>query len=133
MEKDIGQSTIITGRKGERPRAVFTKCRPDNRNGEHALVIVHEGFYVIETYGDENGVVTEIYLIREINSELKAPEIKVELRNRLVNNSWDHKPLDIFKAAAAAGRQKAQEVDCTSVFYVVAALGASADPMKYRR
>jgi hypothetical protein len=120
---NTGYSQIITDRQGEPRRPVFVRNRGDLACKEHALITVHEGFYIVKAgrhHDDYSFSISRIVTtkVRDLDGKKWEATADVELLNSFRNNAWE-KPLDPkLEAAVKAARRKTQEYHCRSPYFI---------------
>ncbi len=113
-------STIITKADGSEPSATYI---PHNREacGEHALIVIHEGYYVIETelkpHGFEISVYQAVALNVLDNKHQKNPTITLKRVNRYSINGWEQPVERHLNDAIIAAMFKCVSLECRSVSY----------------
>ena len=119
-----GSATIIAKSDGSKPRAVFVRTRGHLSCGSHALVCVHEGFYLVHA-GVGRRVLQSVTIerivktsVKDIHGEKFKATAEVEVVNTFSRGEWD-KPLEAkFEAAVEAAFCKASTYHCRSAFYI---------------
>lgn len=111
---NTGNSQIIAMPDGSKPRALYIKGRGHLSGGEHALVHIVPGMYVIRADHHRLDFVIEIYQITSVDIE--------EIRGTLVNDlkeDWWNPPLDEkFEEAVRAAKDKANHYHCREPHFV---------------
>ena len=119
---NTGNATIICKGDGSKPTATYIRRRGMLACEEHALVPVHEGFYIIESYHHHGDFNHQIYQVvrtyTEGEGENKKGFVEVALVNSFDEGEWDA-PLGNLEAAVAAAESKATDYHCRSAYYVV--------------
>ena len=117
-----GHATIICKSDGSKPTTTYVRRRGMLACKEHALVPVHEGFYIIESYHHHRDFAHKIYKVvrtfTEGEGENKKGFVEVALVNSFDEGEWDA-PLGNLEAAVAAAESKATDYHCRSAYYVV--------------
>src|SRR3989344_2063722 len=119
-----GSSTIITGRNGEARRPVYMPRGGHLACGNHALITVHEGFYIVHA-GVSRGTRSSASIsrivsvsVKDIDGEKWEAKAETEEVNNFSKGEWD-KPLDEkFAPAVEAAFHKAGSYHCRSAYYV---------------
>lgn len=119
-----GSATIITGKNGEARRPVYMPRGGHLACGNHALITVHEGFYIIHA-GVSRGTRSSASIsrivsvsVKDINGEKWEAKAEVEEVNTFSKGEWD-KPLDEkFVKAVEAAFHKAGSYHCRSAYYI---------------
>jgi hypothetical protein len=119
-----GSATIITGKNGEARRPVYMPRGGHLSCGDHALITVHEGFYIVHA-GVSRGTRSSASIsriisvsVKDINGEKWEAKAEVEEVNTFSRGEWD-KPLDEkFAPAVEAAFRKAGSYHCRSAYYI---------------
>jgi hypothetical protein len=119
-----GSATIIAKADGTKPRAVYVRTRGHLSRGPHALVCVHEGFYLVHA-GVGRGVRQSARIerivktsVKDIHGEKFEATAEVEVVNTFSRGEWD-KPLEAkFEAAVEAAFGKALTYHCRRAVYI---------------
>lgn len=119
-----GSATVITGRSGEPRRPVYVPRGGHLCCGEHALITIHDGFYIVEAevrYGDLSSVtIFKIVSTKvvDIDGERWDATAEVEPVNRFNKGEWDSPLAEKFKPAVEAAYNKACDYHCRSAYYI---------------
>ena len=119
-----GSATIITGKSGEPRRPVYMPRGGHLAGGNHALIIVHEGFYIVHA-GVSRGTRSSASIqrivsvsVKDIDGEKWEANADVEEVNTFSRGEWD-KPLDEkFVPAVEAAFSTASSHHCRSAYFV---------------
>lgn len=119
-----GSATIITGKNGEARRPVYMPRGGHLACGNHALITVHEGFYVVHasvSRGTRSSAsISRIVSVsvKDIDGEKWEAKAEVEEVYTFSKGEWN-KPLEekFIKAVEAAFR-KAGVYHCRSAYYI---------------
>lgn len=112
---NTGHAQIITMPDGSRPTPLYVRGRGHLSGGEHALVAIEPGMFVIRADHHRLDFVIDIYKIIDIKDE----EIYGELINNFEENWW-MVPFDpMFEDAVHAAKDKANHYHCREPHYVV--------------
>jgi hypothetical protein len=119
-----GSSTIICGRDGEKRRPVYVPRGGHLSGGNHALIPVHEGYYVIRA-GVSRGTRSSATIchilsvsVKDIDGKSWEATATVEVVNTFSRGEWDH-PLDEKLAPAVeAAFNKASDYHCRSPYFI---------------
>lgn len=119
-----GTATIIAGKDGEARRPVYIPRGGHLAGGNHALIPVHEGFYIVHAVVSRgtrsSAIISRIVLVsvKDINGEKWEAKVEVEEINTFSRGEWD-KPLDDkFVKAVEAAFHKAGSYHCRSACYI---------------
>lgn len=119
-----GSATIIAKRDGSKPRAVYVRRGGHLACGDHALVAVHEGYYIVRasvTRGVRSSAVVERIAstsVKDIDGERWEATAEVETLNSFSQGEWNH-PLDEkLNEAVEAAFRKAGAYHCRGTFYI---------------
>jgi len=119
-----GSATIVTKRDGSKPRAIYTPRGGHLSCGQHALIAVHEGFYIVYagvSRGTRSSASIELIIstsVKDIDGERWEATAEVEEINSFSQGEWD-KPLDEkFSPAVEAAFSKAGSYHCRSAYYI---------------
>ena len=119
-----GSATIIAKRDGSKPRAVYVRRGGHLACGQHALVAVHEGFYVVHagvSRGARSSATIERIVsvsVKDIDGEKWEAKAEVEEVNAFSRGEWDHPFDEKFAAAVEAAFRKASIYHCRSAYYI---------------
>jgi len=114
---NTGDSVIIADHRGEPPVATYIKTRGSLSCGEHALVIVKPGMFVVtanQHRSDFRIRIQRIVTIHGIGGEFEA---EVELMTEFDQNEWVPLLPDFLSKATEAAKKKASDYHCRSVFF----------------
>jgi len=119
-----GSAIIITGKNGEARRPVYMPRGGHLACGNHALITVHEGFYIVHA-GVSRGTRSSASIsrivsvsVKDISGEKWEAKAEVEEVNTFSKGEWD-KPLDEkFAPAVEAAFHKAGSYHCRSAYYI---------------
>lgn len=119
-----GKATIVAKPDGSKPRAVYVRRGGHLACGDHALVAVHKGYYLVHcrvSRGARSGGHIERIVetsVKDINGERFEATATVEVVNTFSEGSWDH-PLDAkLEAAVKAAFGKASTYHNRSAWYI---------------
>lgn len=119
---NTGRATIIARPDGTMPTAVYIRRRGMLACEEHALIPVHPGYFIIDSYhhhGDfEHTIYKVIRTFTEGEGDNKKGFIEVAQVNSFDQGEWDA-PIANLEAAVAAAERKATSYHCRSAVYVV--------------
>ena len=115
---------LVTKRDGSKPRAVFIKTRGHRSGGPHALVCVHEGFYLVYARvarGARHSARIERIVstsVKDIDGEKWEATAKVEVINTFSQGEWDAPVDPKLDAAVEVAFKKASIYHCRSAMYI---------------
>lgn len=119
-----GSSTIVTGRNGEKRRPVYVPRGGHLSGGNHALIPVHQGFFIVYanvSRGTRSSATicrVESVSVKDIDGVKFEATAVVEVTNTFSRGEWDH-PLDEKLAPAVeAAFAKAGDYHCRSPYYI---------------
>lgn len=118
-----GSATIIAKSDGNKPRAVFVRTRGHLSGGPHALICVHEGFYLVYASvarGRSSARIERIVStsVKDIDGEKWEATTEVEVINSFDRGEWD-RPVDPkLEAAVETAFKKASIYHCRSAMYI---------------
>lgn len=116
---NTGEATIITRPDGSKPTAVYIPRGGHLSNGNHALIPVHTGYYIIKSWHHRKDFEHIIYKILKTFSEEGKGKIEVFMTNQREWGEWSTPLPDELKAAVAAAEEKATDYHCRKPYYVV--------------
>ncbi len=134
-----GSATLIAKPDGSKPRAVYVRTRGSLSGGPHALICVHEGFYLVHA-GVGRGVRQSARIerivktsVKDIHGEKFEATAEVEVVNTFSRGEWD-KPLEAkFEAAVEAAFRKASIYHCRSAVYIDTSERVTETPEQRKR
>lgn len=119
-----GSATIIAKADGSKPRAVYVRTGGHLAGGPHALICVHEGFYLVTASvrrGErESAAIKRIVKtsVKDVHGEKFEASAEVEVINTFSRGEWD-RPLEAkFEAAVEAAFHKASTYHCRYAVYI---------------
>lgn len=119
-----GSATIVAKRDGSKPRAVYVRRGGHLACGQHALIAVHDGFYIVHasiSRGTRSSATIERIIstsVNDIDGEKWEATAEVEIVNTFSRGEWDS-PLDERLALAVeAAFSKAGVYHCRSAYYI---------------
>lgn len=118
-----GSATVIAKSDGSKPRPVFVRRKGNRSGGPHALIVLHEGFYLVHAsvaHGARHSARVERVVatsVEDVGEKWKAAA-EVEVVNTFDRGEWDY-PLDPkLEAAVEAAFRKASIYHCRSAVYI---------------
>ena len=117
---NTGDATILAKPDGTMPTAVYVRQRGHLSCGEHALVPLQKGYYIVCSNHHRGDFEHRIYKVLRTFSEgeNKKGRIEAVLVNKFDQGEWDT-PLDPkLEAAVAAAEEKATNYHCREAVYV---------------
>ena len=120
---NTGRSQIICGRNGEARRPIYQPRGGHLACGNHALITVHEGFYIVKASQHRGTYSLVIYKIlklkvQDLDGEGWEAKADILLINRFSEGEWDILLEEKFEAAVSAARRKSCSYHCRSAYYV---------------
>lgn len=119
-----GSAIIIAKRDGQPPRPVYMPRGGHLAGGKHALIPVHEGYFIVRTnihHGSRDSATVERILstsANDVDGERWDATAAVEVVNTFSRGEWD-RPLDPKLAdAVEAAFHKADDYHCRSTYFV---------------
>lgn len=119
-----GSATIIAKADGSKPRAVYVRRGGHLACGDHALIAVHQGYYLVRAgvnRGTRSSAVIERIVktsVTDVNGETFKATAEVEVVNTFSQGEWD-RPLDAkLEAAVEVAFRKASIYHCRSAMYI---------------
>ncbi len=119
-----GSATIVAKTDGSKPRAVFVKRGGHLAGGQHALIAVHQGYFLVHA-SVRRGARSSARIERIVSTSVKDIDgarfeatAEVEVVNTFTRGEWD-RPLDTkLEAAVEAAFGKASTYHCRYAVYV---------------
>lgn len=119
-----GSATIVAKRDGSKPRPVFVRRKGHRSGGPHALIVLHEGFYLVHASvarGVRHSARIERVVstsVEDVDGGKRKATAEVEVVNTFDRGEWDV-PLDkTLEPAMEAAFRKASIYHCRSAVYV---------------
>lgn len=119
-----GSAMLITKRDGSKPRAVFVKTSGHRSGGPHALICVHEGFYLVYA-SVARGVRSSARIerivstsVKDIDGEKWEASAEVEVINTFGRGEWDAPVETKLEEAVETAFKKASIYHCRSAMYI---------------
>lgn len=120
--RNTGNSRIIADKNGEPKKPLYIRNRGELANGDHALIPVNNGDYIIMADHHRNDFNVYIYKIIEINSEENGLTAVTKLINRYSEWQWDKArceiPYEMIETAIEAAIGKATCYHCREPHYI---------------
>ncbi len=111
---NTGECTIITDENGRPKKPVYVKRSGHLSNGQHALVIVEVGDFIIKSYQHRKDFWIRIFRIKSFDGEYAVSELIYEFRD----GQWDNTPPTSLQPAITAGIEKATCYHCREPHWV---------------
>ena len=108
-----GGARIIAKSDGSVPTAVYIPTGGHLSNGEHALIPIHIGYFVISVAKHRDDLEVFIFKVHEVRDN----EAVLEQVNCYDRGEWDKDPEDFLGAAISAAIQKADCYHCRRAMY----------------
>jgi hypothetical protein len=112
---NTGDATIIAGVDGQPKKAIYVRSRGHLANGEHALIPIAVGDYIISADHHRGDFEIFVYRITEILKE----EVSIEKIAEFSNGEWDAELPAYLEAAVQSAVEKATCYHCREPHYVV--------------
>ncbi len=119
-----GSSQIITGRNGEARRPVYVRKSGSLSCAEHALITVHEGFYIVNV-DLSRGEVSYASILKILNTSVKdidghnwEAKAEVQEENVFSNGEWDTVFDPKLASALKSAIGKASSYHCRSAYFI---------------
>lgn len=119
-----GHSQIITGRNGEAPRPVYVPRGGPLACGDHALIPIHQGYYIVKinVYRGvvESGRILKVIstTVKDIDGEKWQAKAIVEEVNSYDKGEWSFVFDEKFAPAFKAAKSKAFTYHCRGACYI---------------
>ncbi len=117
-----GSATIIVQDDGKRPCAAYINPPGPISNGEHALVPLRPGFYIIKTKQEDEAFEHEVYKILKTFTQKENGQkkgfIQVRQINRFTNGKWQNQLAQKLSSAIKAAERKATTYLCRAAVFV---------------
>ncbi len=117
-----GCATIVAQDDGKRPCAAYINPPGPISNGEHALIPLRSGFYIIKTRQEDEVFEHEVYKILKTFTQnengQKKGFIQVRQINRFSNGKWENQLAKKLNSAVKAAEKKATTYLCRTAVYV---------------
>lgn len=111
---NTGSATIIAGAEGQALNPVYIKRKGHLSNGQHALISVEVGYYIIEVWQQRGDFEINIYQVKDVKGE----EATVEEVATFNMNEWN-KPVHAFLGdAIKASKEKAMCYHCKEPYFI---------------
>lgn len=118
-----GTATIIVNAEGKKPCAAYVNPPGPISNGEHALIPVYHGFYIIKSRQENEDFEHEVYKVlrtcTKTENGQKQGFIKVRLINRFREGKWENQLGKKLISAVKAAERKATTFHCRDVVYAL--------------
>ena len=108
-----GKSVIICNADGNEKPAMYIKRRGSRACGQHALIIVIPGDYIIQASHHNNDFITKIYKVNEI-----IDSAIVELEYEFKCGEWSGEPPEYLDTPIGAAEDKASRWHCRVPMYI---------------
>src|SRR5690606_9359581 len=117
---NTGEATIIAGKDGLPKKTVYVRRRGHLANGEHALIPIAVGDYVISANHHRDDFEIFVYRITKIlKEEEKTYYAIVEQTNYFSMGEWDAELPAFLEAAVQAAMEKATCYHCREPHFIV--------------
>ena len=120
---NTGDATIIAKPDGSKSTAIYIRRSGHLAGGDHALIPVYPGCYVIKSRHHRRDFTHEIYRVvrayTEGEAEDKKAYVDVVLVNKFDRGEWNTDLLSNLVAAVDVAEDKATTYHCREVMYAV--------------
>ena len=117
--RNTGEAIIVAKPDGTMPTAVYIPKGGHLFNGQHALIPVHPGYWVIKTSHYRQDFSHEIYEVVCGFVENNVPKVELRKINEFSRGEWNVPVKIYFKAAIEAAEKKATDYHCRSAYFAV--------------
>ena len=114
---NTGHAQIITGKYGERMKPLYVRKSGSLACGDHALLVINPGCFVIQASHHREDFNISIYEVLEIdtrNNEVYCKEV-----NKFSRGEWDNDLVPYLNEAVDQAKRKATCYHCRSAYYVI--------------
>lgn len=116
---NTGKATIIAGKDGQPKKAIYVRRRGHLANGEHALIPIAVGDYVICAGHHREDFNIYIYKILQFKTEKEEDVAIVELTYEFSRGEWDKEPPAYLEQAVRTAMEKATCYHCREPHYCI--------------
>ena len=116
---NTGEATIIANKDGQPKEAIYIRSRGHLANGNHALVILEVGDYIIEANHHRQDFEIEIFGVLDFEDKEEEVYAIVEQVNCFSRGEWDAELPASLEAAVQAAMEKATCYHCREPHFVV--------------
>ncbi len=113
LSKSGGYAFVIAKNNGCRPTAIFSSSE---LNGKHALVVIKNGYYVVEVFQEKFDWNVDVYRIGEISSNGMVRLVRKNYRHY---GKWENFVPKRLKSVIDVALRKARNRNCREAFYVI--------------
>lgn len=113
-----GRVNIITTANSSKPTAVYICKNRHLKEFTHALVPVHSGYFVIESFHHHENFTHKLFEITRTFTEGGEGKVELILRNTFEQGKWDIPLPNKFNTAIATAEKRAVCSNLTKPFYV---------------
>jgi len=107
--------SIVSTENGQKKKAIYIKKSGHLANGNHALIIIEIGDFIIRSYQKRLDFWIQIYKIVSIEQEYAITELIYEFSN----NQWNVEPPEFLTPAIEASKEKATCYHCRSPHFIL--------------
>ena len=111
---NTGEATIIANKDGQPKVAIYVRRRGHLANGEHALILIDVGDYIISANHHRGDFEIFVYKITKILKE----EASIEKIAEFSNGEWDNLP-QFLEDAVEAAMEKATCYHCRKPHFIL--------------
>jgi len=112
---NTGEVSIVSTENGQKKKAIYIKKSGHLANGNHALIIIEIGDFIIRSYQKRLDFWIQIYKIVSIEQEYAITELIYEFSN----NQWNVEPPEFLTPAIEASKEKATCYHCRSPHFIL--------------
>ena len=112
--RNTGDATIISGKDGQPKKAIYIRSRGSLANGNHALIILEVGDYIVEANHHREDFEIEIFKIQDFEEETAV----VEKAYCFSRGEWDKEPPANLEQAVYTAMHKATCYHCREPHYI---------------
>lgn len=116
---NTGEATIIANKDGQPKEAIYIRRRGHLANGEHALVILEVGDYIVEANHHREDFGIGIYKVVDFEVKEEETYAVIEQVNCFSRGEWDAKLPASLEAAVQAAMKKATCYHCRKPHFIL--------------
>jgi hypothetical protein len=115
---NTGEATIIANKDGQPKKALYVRSGGQLANGEHALVILEVGDYIIEANHHREDFKIKIYKVLDFEVKKEETYAVMEQANCFSRGEWDVELPAYLEAAVQAAVEKATCYHCREPHFI---------------